>query len=224
MSGGRDSKYTTLRLKEVEYWIKKEIILLYQDTGLNIAESKEVVEHLSEITGWKLEIVSVPRVKNKVKIVPMALVKESMKNVEYARQLANEGKYSKKSAFPCCEHLKINPFMDWLKQKDKINCCFILGIKLGDGWRRRKWLLDLIENQEKFWFNRQKQTWYYYPLRETVTKDVDMYLTKDEKFWNIKSTGCKVCPILVTFNIEKEGKRYYRSLKLYNKLMATNDA
>ena len=113
--------------------------------------------------------------------------------------------------------------MDWLKKDDHMNDVFILSIKLGDSWRRRKWLLDLIENQEKFWFNRQKQVWYYYPLRDTTTKDLDWLLTK-EKFWNISRSGCRLCPILALFSLENEGERYLRTMRVIQNLeMASNE-
>lgn len=212
VSGGRDSTYTALKLKEVEFWIKRPIILLFQDTGLNIAPCRKIIEALPRKTGWELETIP-----NTLKSKSMKLVVESMGAMEKAEKQLKEGKYSKK-VFKCCYHLKKKPFNEWLKKEDRTNQVFINSIKLGDSWQRRRWLLDLIEEQEKFWFNRQKGTWYYYPLRDTVTKDVDSFLAKEKDFWNTPHSGCSVCPILVLFDLEKEGERYLRSVKVYNNL------
>jgi 3'-phosphoadenosine 5'-phosphosulfate sulfotransferase (PAPS reductase)/FAD synthetase len=212
VTGGKDSTYVALMLHALRFWIKKPVYLLWGDTGNSMAQNRKIMEGLSEKTGWELIVI-----KNTLKHSPMKLVINSMKRLPDAKELLNEGKYSKK-VFPCCYWLKEKPFMEWLKKEDHSKDVFVVGIKLGDGWQRRRFLLDMIEAEEKFRFNRMKKVWYYYPLRDTVTHDVEKVLTKEKDFWNTPHSGCRVCPILALFNIEKEGERYFRTMRVLKRM------
>ena len=229
VSGGRDSTYVTLKLYSLRFWIKKPVYLLWGDTGNSMAQNRQIMKELSLKTGWELIVIentlngSVSnndrkRTKRKKKNKSsMKLVIDSMKQLPKAKRLLEEGKYSKK-VFPCCYQLKEKPFMNWLKREDHSNDVFIVGIKLGDGWQRRRFLLDMIEQQEKFRFNRMKKVWYYYPLRDTITKNVNELLTKEKEFWNTPHSGCRVCPIIALFDLKREGERYERTIKVLRRL------
>lgn len=144
---------------------------------------------------------------------------ESFQFMPKAKKLLEEGNFSKK-VFPCCWHLKEKPFEKWLKTQKGTNNLVILSIGPSDSTVRRKWLIKLRRERTKFWFNKRRQVWYYYPLRDTLAREVEEYLRKHPRYYDTQHSGCQICPILVALNMQrKDPIRFKVSRRAYLKIL-----
>ena len=151
----------------------------------------------------------------------MFYIKKAFLNIPKAREILKKtpDKYSKK-IFPCCYYLKHKIFYDWIKanRSKHVNgkSVFISSIRSGESLYRMRFLLKLKKAKTHFWLIKRLNVWYYYPLRDIGVAEVRKHLLQGKSFMETKHSGCKICPILVLFNIESEGERYERSLRVYN--------
>ena len=62
---------------------------------------------------------------------------------------------------------------------------------------------------------------YVYPFRNYMKRELpdDIIEELRKEYPNVKHSGCVYCPVLVLFNIKKEGKRYIESMKFYDKVL-----
>lgn len=225
VSGGKDSTYTVLRLKELSSWIKRPVILLHTNTGNRLKSAKITLDSLDQVIAQQFSGMSrlfqwSSLVLEASAILPqksMFYIKQSLLRIPEAERLFIKGKYSKK-VFPCCYYLKHKPFEIWLRNEDHSNDVFISSIRPGESNQRQLFLAKLRHLKTHFWFHRRTKVWYYYPLRDTGFREVYNYLLQDQKFWTTKRSGCRICPILALFNLKSEGKRYINTLKVLKKI------
>lgn len=155
------------------------------------------------------------------------ILKEAFLKLPDARELKEEGKYHKK-IFPCCYFIKHKAFLNDPLFKET-NTVVISGIKQGDGTQRRIFLLQLSRGEEPRNQSGGKPTFYHrhlggqlycYPFRDYKWKELPDICKRNlrRKYPNISHSGCKICPVLVLFNIKKEGERYKRSVEYAKKL------
>jgi len=218
VSGGRDSTFTFLNLWELRNWIKRPVILLHTNTGNRMKEAEQTLALYPEQMkidenskkSWKRVDLEARKYLPKK---PMQIIIDSLKKLDEAKTLLEEGKYSKK-VFPCCYWLKKKPFEKWLQLDDHSNDVFILSIKPGDSNQRGFFLNKLRKEKTHFWFNRRHRTWRYYPLRDCKQETVNSFLAINKLFWNTEHSGCRICPIIALFDLDKLGVRYTQVQKV----------
>lgn len=214
LSGGMDSTYSLLRLLE-EPNLKVKIIPLYNNTGLNLKSAKETINKVNnflsisgKIQNFRAEKVRIinyddylekTRYSNKN---ALEIVKDSFNYIEKAEKLLEQGKYSKK-VFPCCYYLKERPLIQFSKNTSK-NALFTSSIRPGEGSNRQLTLRKFRIEKRYFNFDKKMKRWRFYPLRDTKFKEVHEYLIKHNIFWDTKSSGCKICPVLKLFNFKRK--------------------
>jgi len=217
---------------ENQYWIKKPVTLLHTNTGNRMKSSEKTLEKLDQVLSCHNS--GLPRKKhwNSQALVskailpekPMFYIKKAFLNLPKAIELVNTTpeKYSKK-VFPCCWYLKHKVFEYWIKQTgDHENDVFISGIRRGDGFQRRMFLLRMRRKGTHFLKHKRINAWYYYPLRDVFVSEIDSYFKDNLEWLELTSSGCRVCPILVLFEIKSAGDRYNRSLKVWENLQKKN--
>ncbi len=155
------------------------------------------------------------------------ILKESFNKLPKARELKANKKYHKK-VFPCCYHIKHKHFYKYAMFKEN-NTVIISGIKRGDGSQRRIWLLQMSrgtnprnqsEGKPTFFHKHKTDILYCYPFRDHTTRELDFEI-KDllyDKFPTLEHSGCQICPVLVLFNLTREGIRYEKSVDYAKKL------
>ncbi len=155
------------------------------------------------------------------------ILKESFMRLPEANELRKQKLYQKK-IFPCCYHIKHKVFF-----KDRAfmtkNHVIISGIKRGDGTQRRIWLTMLSQgrepcnqsNGEPTFFHRHKGGQNYcYPFRDYTKRELPEAIEDEiyKAYPFTEHSGCSICPVLVLFNLKKEGKRYKQSIDYAIKL------
>lgn len=231
-SGGRDSTYAILKLMEFQYWITKPVTILFTDTGNETTSALITLEKLYQaVTAHNLELPPSKKwshlclaTKAILPKKPVFYIKKAFMKIPKAKQILLEtpDRYSKK-IFPCCYYLKHRVFDLWIRengfQSDPYKGVFASCIRPGESLYRRRWLKTLRDKKLHFWFIRRSKVWYYYPLRDIMVRDVNELFLQSKKFLDTKHSGCQICPILVLFNIKSEGKRYSRSLRVYENMV-----
>lgn len=121
VSGGRDS--TAMALSLLDYvstqQLDYDINLLYGNTHLNRAPSRETVSRLAEVTGFPLIVAKYEGEKR-----PIDILKESFRKILRAIERNHIEHKSYKTIFPCCDILKKQPMKALLKTFDKANTPF----------------------------------------------------------------------------------------------------
>lgn len=155
------------------------------------------------------------------------ILKESFMKIPKANELRIDKKYHKK-IFPCCYHIKHKHFYKYVLFKEN-NTVIISGIKRGDGSQRRIWLLQMSrgtnprnqsEGKPTFFHKHKTNILYCYPFRDHLTRELNEEIKEllYDKFPTLEHSGCQICPVLVVFNIKREGKRYEKSMDYAKKL------
>lgn len=162
------------------------------------------------------------------------------KEIEYNKKHKRKKTFYHKKIFPCCYHIKHKGFFNDPLFKEP-NTVVISGIKHGDGSQRAAFLsilrkgskyigrsktpnniYYLINGKEKpTFFHRHKGGQLYcYPFRDYFYRELsDVSIRRlRRKYPNLKHSGCSICPVLVLFDIKKEGKRYINSINYTKKL------
>lgn len=149
------------------------------------------------------------------------ILEEAFLNIPKARKLKSQGKYHKK-IFPCCHHIKHYDFKK-IKQFKTPDSCVVSGIKRGDGSQRFFWLLKL-QQMDKYIHTHKTGHNYVYPFRNYMKRELPEDIINELRTYypDTKHSGCVFCPVLVLFNLKKEGKRYTESVKFYNKILKKN--
>lgn len=143
------------------------------------------------------------------------ILEESFQNLPQAFEAKRAGKYHKK-IFPCCYYIKHKAFFkDQLFQQD--NTVVISGIKYGDGQQRRFWLTDM-KKRDLFFHKHKTGQLYCYPFRDYKQRELpeDILNQLRKKYPALDHSGCKICPVLVLFDIEdprtQPSKEFYYKL------------
>ena len=204
-SGGWDSTYMLLNLYDLIDAPKK--FILFNNTTLNKKECKETLYKLSEITG--LKVIELKPTCNVRKIL-----KESFLRLNEAKKLLKENRYHKK-VFRCCYYLKEKPLIEFCKKLGK-DAVVLTGIKKSDSRQRRIFLFKITKDYTYFNFSKRYGVYFGYPLRDTKEKQVESFISKLP--YKVYHSGCQVCPILLLFNLTKEGDRYAFSRNYYFQL------
>lgn len=155
------------------------------------------------------------------------ILKESFLKIPEAMKLRKAGKYNKK-VFPCCYHIKHKAFLND-KQFLEENTVVISGIKHGDGTQRRIWLTqmrngtnvnNMNENKPTFFHRHKKGQLYCYPFRDYFKREIPEICIRRlrKKYPDLNHSGCKICPVLVVFELKNEKERYLRSIAFASKL------
>lgn len=212
ISGGYHSTASTLLLKDYGF---ENVILIHNDTGLVMKSSQKTIRKLIQITKYEY-IVLIPLLKNET---IWDVLKRSFKTVKTVRDIIKRGEYYDRTKFECCYKLKKKPAKNFYKQIDKNNfvvlnslCPFeskIRGIKLSE--IRKK---DTFLRKHKKFGN----VWIGYPFRDLYKEDPFLPYLKSKGFNKIQHSGCRICPILIAFDIYK-APQYYNSLKAMAKLV-----
>jgi len=205
VSGGIDSTYLYELIKEI-YPSKA-----FPVNCLNPYETSETLNLIS-------------RQPNFISIKPdnflMAKKKliESFLKLPDAFELKRRNKYHKK-IFPCCYYLKHKMFLknSLFQEPDTV---VISGIKFGDGKQRRIWL-SLLKRRDVFFHTHKTGQRYCYPFRDYTRRELptEIIMKLRKIYPNIKHSGCRICPILILFNIKDEGKRYWDSVRFANRIL-----
>lgn len=145
------------------------------------------------------------------------ILKTAFLKLPEARELKNQKKYNKK-IFMCCYFIKHKAFLNNPLFKRK-NTVIVSGIKQGDGQQRFFWL-NKLHNNNTFFHRHLNGQLYCYPFRDYLWKELPDIIVRRlrKKYPSLNHSGCKICPILVLFNIKKEGERYEMSKKYAEKL------
>lgn len=239
VSGGRDSLFALLNMLD-EPNLKVPIIPLFNNTGLNCKSALKTIEKISELcpgTTFEPKKINskkcVPgqnhtKIRNLITLKPCLdrtkysgqrltdVLKESFLNLPQAESLWLEGKYSKK-VFPCCYYLKERPLIQFAKTTDSM-ALFTRSIRGGESKNRQIYLAKLRATSEYFNFDKKIKRFVFYPLRDTNEKEVKDYLLNTD-FWETEKSGCRICPVLVLFNLTNEKVRFDRSLRFYQKII-----
>lgn len=156
--------------------------------------------------------------KSPVKQNYKKILEDSFKKIPFVIEERKKGKVYHKKMFRCCYHIKHKDFKKMPLFKEK-GTCVVSGIKRGDGQQRFFWLLKM-EQMKKFIHKHKTGHNYVYPFRDYMKRELPNKIVSEIrlKYPKIKHSGCFFCPILVLFNIESEGERYYQSLRYYHKV------
>ncbi len=216
VSGGFDS---TLLAEWISYHYPDKT---YFVNCFNPYESSDVLDYYSK----KDNFISI-RPKKGDSLNYGSILREAFMKLPEARKLRAEKKYHKK-IFPCCYHIKHKHF--YSSKIFKVEGSVIIsGIKRGDGSQRRIWLLQMSRgtnprnqsNGESTFFHRHTRgELYCYPFRDHTTRELDEEIKELlwDKFPTLEHSGCKICPVLVLFNLKREGERYECSMDYAKKL------
>lgn len=210
VSGGKDS--TAMVLKALDEGIKGTLV--YGDTRLNMASSRETMQKLASYTGWPLQIVRYEGEKP-----PIEILKESFYKIPKALAYIKEHDVFRRNMFQCCNILKHKPMIEYAKEQPS-NSCFALGLKGSDYAIHRKYRLRELREQNTF-FRRHKANnlLYYYPLRDWTEEQV-MAKLREHGFQNTHSSGCTICPIFCLFEHwrKKDPDTWRRSVQMADRL------
>lgn len=227
MSGGLDSTYTVLNLYSLKFWLRKPVILLHCDTRNQTKTSLATLEKLKEyitpewsFTKYKPTF-SGDHKRHRKTTSPLFWIIESLKRLDKAKKLLEEGRYTK-SVFPCCYRLKHKPFDSWIKKGDFKGSIFVSSIRGGESKQRQLFLARLRKQNTKFYYHKTKELAYYYPLRD-INKDTIKNYFKNHapaQFLNIRHSSCRICPIIALFDLKYEGENYWRTMRVVNRLKA----
>lgn len=155
------------------------------------------------------------------------ILKESFLRLPEAFERKKLKIYDKK-IFKCCYHIKHKHFYKAKFMKDE-GSVVISGIKRGDGSQRRIWLLQMSRGTNKrnqangnpTFFHRHNTGFLYcYPFRDHTTRELGEEIKEIlwDKFPTLEHSGCQICPVLVLFNLKREGERYEKSMDYAKKL------
>jgi 3'-phosphoadenosine 5'-phosphosulfate sulfotransferase (PAPS reductase)/FAD synthetase len=241
VSGGIDSTYTALQFLKERDFIKPEIILVHNNTGMRIKSQVHTLNKLREdfkqdyqlwrekdkissegqkISKTRRNKFLCPYIENYVEITPKVknsfqIVKDSFKFMDKAKELVRLGKYNK-NVFPCCNILKKDPFKQWLQKQELENALLVYSYTRSDSQQRRGFLANKRSQNDRFHYSKERDIMCYYPLRDVYKTNIREELLQDLRYYDTKPSGCSVCPILVLFNLVKqEPKRFIRSKKVY---------
>ena len=144
------------------------------------------------------------------------ILKESFLKLPEARQLRQDKKYHKK-IFPCCYYIKHKSFLNDPQFKEP-HTVVISGIKRGDGQQRFFWLYKLFK-QDTFLHEHKGGQLYCYPFRDYNYRELPDIIIKRlrKKYPTLDHSGCKICPVLVLFNLKYE-ERFKASYEYAHKL------
>lgn len=216
VSGGFDS---TLLAEWISFHYPKKT---YFVNCFNPYENSEVLEYYRRQTNF-VEI----RANKADNLNYGTILKEAFMKLPEAIELRANKKYHKK-IFPCCYHIKHKHFYK-AKVFKEAGSVIISGIKRGDGSQRRIWTLQMSrgtnpcnqsEGKPTFFHRHKNGILYCYPFRDHTTRELDEEI-KDflwDKFPTLEHSGCQICPVLVLFNLRREGKRYEKSLDYAKRL------
>ena len=144
------------------------------------------------------------------------ILRDAFLQLPKAREMRKNGVYSKK-VFACCYFLKHKAFKKDPRFQEP-NTVVISGIKLGDGQQRFFWL-NSLKNRNVFFHRHKEGQLYAYPFRDYRQRDLPEIIIKRlrKKYPTLDHSGCKICPVLVLFNL-KEEKRFKASYDYAHKL------
>lgn len=148
-------------------------------------------------------------VKPKRKLDYAKIMRESFLNIERAKESVQNKRYSKKSFFKCCYHIKHKAFLQHIEFKEP-NTVVLSGIKPKDSVNRGFWLQSLrsgisyCKNTEpsKSFFHRLKTGQLYcYPYRDYFNFELPskIILELRRKYPDLSKSACEICPVLVLF-------------------------
>lgn len=197
VSGGYHSTISTILFFELGY---KNIGLIHNNTKLQYTECLDNIQKLIEITDYSL-IYKEPILKKKMSII----MKESFQNIEKAKlHLKNYRDY-----FSCCRILKQKRNHKWNDDYLLNNSIVITSLIPYESYNRQMRLYQLKKNNTYIRFHKSQNIFKGYPYRDLL-KGNRIYSRKiyDKLFelklkeynFNIKHSGCRICPIRVLFS------------------------
>lgn len=216
VSGGRDSAAMVLLC--YERGIKGTLV--YGNTRLNLKHAQVNAELLSEITGWRLEIVMYDGTER-----PIQILKDAFNRIPDAVDHFKKTKAFRRNFFRCCDLLKHGPMIKYAKDQDS-NACFVLGLKGYDNAIHRIYRMNQLREAKTF-YRRIVKTGllYYYPLRDWTDQMVTSKLIEHNLNY-FKSTGCSICPIFCMFENwrKKDPDTWRRSVQFADRMRIKHPA
>ena len=199
ISGGYHSTITTILFYECGY---KNIFLIHNDTKLQYNECLENIQKIIYITDYPI-IFKKPNLKGK-KI--SQILKESFNNIKIAKlHLKNYRDY-----FKCCTILKEKRKYKWNNDYLLDNSIIISSLCPYESFNRQIRLFQLKQNNTYIRFHKSQNIIKGYPYRDLIIghrnysrKYYDnLFENKlNEYNFNIKHSGCRICPIRILFPI-----------------------
>lgn len=204
VSGGIESTYIAL-----EFFNRNiRCSYLHNDTGLVMESSKKSLNWLYEKTKHNVDDFYITHAQDYLKNeTVLDVIKYAFESID---KPTKSGFYDR-SIMKCCRKLKKNPCVKFIKKNNLQESVLISGIARYEGRQRRMFLSQLKKRNTYLHFHTSKNILYAYPFRD---------FGKKPSIPGIKPSGCKICPVLVRFNmIEQEPIRYAKSKKYYLKII-----
>ena len=205
VSGGQDSTYTALQF----YNRGIQSTLVHNNTLNRMKSSITTLQKIQELTGYTFV-----ELKPEVKFKEVTI--DSFLALKKAKEMKDQQRYSKK-VFRCCYHLKHKPFAKFLKSTPA-GSIVISSIRPGESMRRSLFLRKLRNLNTFLNYHKRHKVMYGYPLRDfegrSENSTIIDYFRKIG--WNVKHSGCNICPVLLLFNLfKKDPLRYVKSKRFY---------
>jgi 3'-phosphoadenosine 5'-phosphosulfate sulfotransferase (PAPS reductase)/FAD synthetase len=187
---------------------------LYGDTRINRPKGREVVQRISEKTGWPLVVArydgdetAIAILHKSFRLIPKMIERAQMLNKSY------------KTLFPCCSILKKKPMSDYIKTLTGKDVVLLLGLKGGDQALHRKYRMAQLRDQGTYYrLHSKNHILYYYPLRDCHQPDIERIL-KRFGFGDVQSSGCAICPIFCVADWrKKDPDTWHRSILMAKSL------
>ena len=199
LSGGYHSTITTILFYELGY---KNIGLIHNDTKLQYLECLENIQKIVYLTDYSL-IFKQPNLKKRTM---NSIMKESFQNIEIAKlHLKNYRDY-----FICCKLLKQKRNYKWNNDYLFNDSVIISSLTPYESFNRQMRLFELKKLDTYIRFHKSQNIYKAYPYRDLLNgnrkysrKIFDILFENKLRNYNfnIKHSGCKICPIRVIFPI-----------------------
>ncbi len=212
VSGGKDSTVLALSLYDNQDKLNAPVELVHTNTGLRLKTAEATLHKLKKYTRFPL-IELAPTFPKKPN-----LILESFKKLNQAEEAKKQGKYDRR-IFPCCEELKHRPGKKFIKSipiRQRERYIFLSAITQYESRRRAWFLLDLAKQNKYIIMNQKMHAFFGYPFRDLrAPKKTDKVL-KEHGFDDTRHSGCRICPILLLFDLHKiEPERWIKSQRYY---------
>ena len=206
-SGGWHSTASGLLLKDYGF---ENVILLHNNTHLEMKSSKKTMKELQKITQYKYIEIE-PDLKGKT---VWDIMKEAFQKIPEIREDVENGKYDR-TKIPCCNLLKKYPSRKFYKSipDNQGNFVIISSICPFEKLNRASHLKELRGKNTFLRFHKKAGGfWFAYPFRDYFSEKEFLPYLRNKGFNNIKHSACVICPLAIVFRNYKS-PQYYLSLK-----------
>jgi len=131
---------------------------------------------------------------------------ESFKALSKAEEDLKNGKYDHR-VFICHEKLKRSlerHFIQTIPKPERMNYVFLSAITKYKSSCKKEFLVGLAKRGTFTIWNKQMHANYCYPFRDFRSPEVTQHFLEAHGFGETQHSGCRICPILLLFNLRKE--------------------